>query len=354
MHELVVPLALAGVEVDCEQRLAEQVVAGAVDAGVVPSRLLDGQIHRLELLVDGDLRPHARVAGVLVRALQPAFRTELAAHRHGVEDPQPLARARVEPSHVTLGRARRRRIRTRWVRGTDDDDVLRDDRRRVQADLSVQRVEVLIDVLLQIDNAAVTEALDAIAGARVERDHLVARRHVDDALVVAALPIREPAARQLPRRNLAALAFVEPMDPEQLAVAGVERDDGAARARRRVNDTVDHERRRLKIELAVRPQAVGLEPPRDLETTEIAGVDLVERRVARVAEIAAVGRPFATGSAALRQCQRRHQRQTDRDTRPQVVELHPPPLLLCRQYRPSPRPTACAGLRASCSLEGLC
>ena len=60
---------------------------------------------------------------------------------------------------------------------------------------------------------------DAIAGPRVERDHLITRRHVDDAFVVAVLPIREPAARELARRDLAALAFVEPMDPEQLAVA---------------------------------------------------------------------------------------------------------------------------------------
>ena len=193
---------------------------------------------------------------------------------------------------------------------------------------SVQRIEVLIDVLLQIDDAAVAEALDAIAGARVERDHLIARRHVDDAFVVAVLPVREPAARELPRRDLAALAFVEPMDPEQLAVAGVERDDGAARARRRVDDAVDHQRRRLKIELAIRPEAIGLEAPRDLEAIEVARVDLVERRVARVAEIAAVGRPLAARRAALRQCERRRYGQTDRDPGPQVVELHPPPLFL--------------------------
>ena len=112
---------------------------------VVAGRLLDGQIDRLELLVDGDLRPHARVARVLVRAAQPALGAELAAHRHRVEDPQPLARARVEAAHVAFRHARARRVRARRVRGADDDDVLRDDRRRVQADLAVQRVEVLID-----------------------------------------------------------------------------------------------------------------------------------------------------------------------------------------------------------------
>ena len=61
-----------------------------------------------------------------------------------------------------------------------------------------------------------------------------------------------------------------------------------------------------KLNSRLRPEAVGLEAPRDLEATEIAGVDLVERRVARVAEIAAVGGPLAAGRAALRQCERRH------------------------------------------------
>ncbi len=106
MHELEVPLALAGVEIDGEQRLAEQVVAGPVDAEVVARRLLDGQIDGLELRIDGDLRPDARVARVLVRAAQPALGAELAAHRHRVEDPEPLAGARVEAAHVALDVAR--------------------------------------------------------------------------------------------------------------------------------------------------------------------------------------------------------------------------------------------------------
>ena len=158
-----------------------------------------------------------------------------------------------------------------------------------------------------------------IAGARVERDHLIARRHVDDAFVVAVLPVREPAARELPGRDLAALTFVEPMNPQELAVTGVERDDGAARARRRVDDAVDHQRRRLKIELAIRAETVGLEAPRDLEPIEVARIDLVERRVTRVAEIAAVGAPLAVRRPALRQHrerQRHHRDDGNNDSHP--------------------------------------
>jgi hypothetical protein len=61
------------------------------------------------------------------------------------------------------------------------------------------------------------------------------------------------------------------MHPEQLAVAGVERHDGATGARRRIDDAVDHERRRLEVELAVRPEVIRLEAPGDLERAEVAG-----------------------------------------------------------------------------------
>ena len=44
---------------------------------------------------------------------------------------------------------------------------------------------------------------------------------------------------------------------------------------------------------------VGLEPPRHGELAEVVGGDLIERRVARVACVAAVGRPFAFFGARL-------------------------------------------------------
>jgi hypothetical protein len=86
----------------------------------------------------------------------------------------------------------------------------------------------LVVVLLEIDDTAGAEALHGRSCARVERDELIARRHVDHARVVAALPVCEPAARELARRDLAALTFIEPMHPEQLAIRRIECDDRAA------------------------------------------------------------------------------------------------------------------------------
>jgi hypothetical protein len=87
--------------------------------------------------------------------------------------------------------------------------------------------------------------------------------------------------------------------PQQLAGGCVERHDGAARARGRVQPSLDHERRRLKVEFRSRTEAVRLEPPGDFEVVEVVAAYLIERGVACVAEIPAVGPPLAVLRAAL-------------------------------------------------------
>ena len=140
---------------------------------------------------------------------------------------------------------------------------------------------------------------DRLAGARIERDEPIAGRHIEDSLLLAVAPIGQAAARQLSRRGLAASAFVLAVHPQHLAGRGVERDHRAARAGGREQPAVDHQRRRLELVFRSRAEAVGLESPGDLELAEIVGSDLIERRIARVGEIAAVGRPFACGAARL-------------------------------------------------------
>src|SRR6185436_11184656 len=106
-----------------------------------------------------------------------------------------------------------------------------------------------------------------------------------------------PAARQLPRRRRAARPLVLAVHPEQLARRAVERDHRAARARRGIDDALDHQRRGFELIFRPRTEAVGLEPPRDLELAEVVGVDLIERRVPHMTEIAAVAAPFALRGA---------------------------------------------------------
>src|SRR6202521_5323932 len=111
-----------------------------------------------------------------------------------MEDPQALARAHVEAAYIALLVRLAARRAAGQMRGADDDDVLRDDRRRVQADLTLHEVHDLVIVLLQIDDAVLAEPRHERAGLGVERDELVARRHVENSLLAAVGPVREPSA----------------------------------------------------------------------------------------------------------------------------------------------------------------
>ena len=136
-------------------------------------------------------------------------------------------------------------------------------------------------------------------GLRVECDEPVPGRDVEDALFGAVGPIREPTAGELPRGGRTARSLVLAVHPQLLAGGGVERDDGSPRAAGRVEHALDHERRRLQVELRPRPEVVHLEAPRDLERAEVGGGDLIEWSVPGVAKVAAIGRPLAAADARL-------------------------------------------------------
>ena len=58
------PLALAGFEIERDQRLAEQSRPGTMAAVVITGRQLHGKVDGIELFVDRDLSPHAGVPRV--------------------------------------------------------------------------------------------------------------------------------------------------------------------------------------------------------------------------------------------------------------------------------------------------
>ena len=110
-------------------------------------------------------------------------------------------------------------------RRADEDRVVDDGRRRVQADFRLLEVGLLAvddDALLEVDDTVGAEARHGLAGLGVERDQAVTGGDVDDALVTLAVgPVGEAAARQLARRPArGALAFVQAVGPLDLAGGG--------------------------------------------------------------------------------------------------------------------------------------
>jgi hypothetical protein len=73
VHELVVLAPHAGLEVDGDETLGEQVVVGAVPTEVITRSRLDRQIDESEFHVDRDLRSDSGVAGVDGGVVQPAL-----------------------------------------------------------------------------------------------------------------------------------------------------------------------------------------------------------------------------------------------------------------------------------------
>src|SRR4030095_876126 len=114
---------------------------------------------------------------------------------------------------------------------------------------------------------------------------------VDDCSGAPVAPVRQPAPRQLTRRFLPALAFVEAAHPLHFTRCRIERHDGAPGACRRIQHATDHERRRLEIELRTRTQVVCLESPRDVERAEVAGIDLIEWRITMAGKTGALSTP---------------------------------------------------------------
>jgi hypothetical protein len=238
-----VPLALAGLQIDGDETFGEQVVSGPRAAVVVMRRQLHGQVRHPELEVDGDLRPHAGVAGIGPRVLFPRLGANLPRFGNGLEHPQPLARSHVERAHATLHVRSAARVGAGLEGGADEDDIAGDDGRGVQADRRRIHVHGRVEVQFEIDDAVAAERGVTHPGLRIERDQAIAGRHVEDAFLAAVAPVREAAARQLSRRRRRTRAFVLAVHPLQLARCRIEREHRAACAAGRIKTTADHQRR---------------------------------------------------------------------------------------------------------------
>ena len=303
------------------RRFAEQVVAGAMAAVEIRGRRFDRQIDQPGFRIDGDLGPDAGVAVDRPRVVLPGLVAELAGARNRVERPDQLAGAHVERARQPFGVVVRDDREAFLERRADEHHVVDDGRRRVQADfagLEIDRLPIAEDrAFLQVDDAVLAERRDRLAGLRIERDHAVAGGDEDHSIVAFAVgPVRDAAAGELARRDRGAVAFAEAVDPHQLAGLGVERDDRSARAAGRVEHALDHQRRAFELVLGTRAEAVGLEAPGDFELVEVAGVDLIERRVLAASQIGRVHRPLAVLGARLSRRARLSGKVGERWTRP--------------------------------------
>ena len=262
---------------------------------VVAGAVFGREVHAIELFVDRDGRPVAGVARVRPRVVFPRVVAELAGLRNGVEDPQALAGAHVVAANVSLDVFFRARRAAGKMCGANDDDVVAERGRRVEADVGRLEIDArLIDLRLQIDDAVAAERRDRDAGLRVQRNHVVAGSDGDDALVTLAVgPVREPASGALARARRRRACLRPCATSTTSRRWRDQRHDGAPRAGLHVHHVADDDRHRLHVEVGTRAEVVGLEAPRDAQVLGVVLVDLVERRIFRAARLGGIGAPLA-------------------------------------------------------------
>ena len=194
-----------------------------------------------------------------------------------MEDPQALAGLHVEAAHVAFDISLAGGDAAGLVRRAHDHHVLGDHWSGVQADFAIERIDDLVVVGFEVDDAVFTEGRDAITGFRVQCDESVAGGHIEDSLFGSVGPVGQAASGKLARGDGAAASFIFAVDPQQLAGGGIERDHSAARAGGGIDHALGHQGRAFHVELGAGAEVLGLESPGHLELVEIVAVNLIER-----------------------------------------------------------------------------
>ncbi len=297
MHCLVGPSPLAGVDVERHQRariaLAERIAVAAPDVRRPhPHR----QIHQPQLRVVGRGDPGVRrVVGVGVGGR----RQRVFVGRAGIPGPDQFSSVDVEaPDHaggffggviVDDGAA-------------DHDDLVADHRRRGRL-VEARRLDA--HALLEVERAVIGEAFAGLAGVGIDRDHAAVIDRQEDlsraigrrrlALGVdrarRRLVIGHAAAGQVLKRGVALELRIE--GPTHRAGFGIEREQ-LLMLRTQIQCVPHLDRRHLEGSLGRIAQALtiaGAEGPGHLELADIAGRDLLQRRIALAGLTATVGAP---------------------------------------------------------------
>ena len=348
MHHLIVPFPHTRFHIDRDERIAEEIVAGAMSAVFIHQRHADRDVDEAKFRICGIGGPWIVLADTFAAnlgAVFPCFGTEFARLRNEVEFPELTPRVHIEAAHKT-GNV----VHANWVvavnrRIADHDHAVHDDSRRTGGDLPIRWIDAdcairtnalhriprlarlrfasgccfrddqragVIDrqrhhrkaqSLLQIDDAIDAEVRIRQARARVERHHVITRRDDDHAFVLAVGPIRWTATGELSRRLLPANPLVEAIHPERLAGFRIDRHHGTTRRGNGENSAIRIQRRGAIV--LVGPEGSGVPLPRHLQLAEIIGRDLIEWRVACAVRVATPVSPFTRRVAAH---QRRHAR----------------------------------------------
>src|SRR6266508_3414088 len=176
------PDALAGVRVQTQQRVGEQVVAMPVRPVKIESRRAGRREDQSAPLIDNQPCPIVRAADVPPCVFRPRLVTEFARVRYRVKDPPLFSRANAERAYVA-----RRGGQFLASQSADDKHVFVNGARRGVADRDLPGVAP-DKTFAQIDASLLAEARRRLSGLRVERIEPMPKPE-EDSLISAVFPI---------------------------------------------------------------------------------------------------------------------------------------------------------------------
>src|SRR5579863_300448 len=214
VHHLKMPSPLAGLQIDADQALTEQVVAWPLATVEVGCRRFNRQIDEAELFIYGHLSPYAGVAVGGPGAVPPCFVANLAGARDRVEGPQEFAVVCVVGAYQTFGVVMCDDRHAFFERRSDDYHILNHERSGMKARLAVFQIDLFAGAGghadLEVHHSVPAEARDGSACVGVQLYEPVTGSDEDDPIVALAVgPVRDAAAGKLPGRDGRALAFAE-------------------------------------------------------------------------------------------------------------------------------------------------
>ena len=280
VDELLVPEALAGVGVERQQAIGEQIRTVAVAAPEIRLGRFGGHVEDAALLIEREAGPVRHGAGRLVPIRRPGMVAVFARVRDRVEDPTQLAVAHVVGADGPGAAGE----------SADDVQILVDHARCVD-DYAGRALAVGdLDGGAEMDRAVLSKGGDQLAGLCVQGIE-VGPGAGEDALVVAARPVDDTA---LPFAGLTGSHAGGVEGPDWFAGGGVQGNDFAV-GRCRIEHSVEDQGVGLKL-----ADIAGVVGPGDFQLLDVGFVDLVEGRVVCGAFVAQVDRPVVVGCGLRR------------------------------------------------------
>src|SRR5690606_19677269 len=213
-------------------------------------------------------------------AVQPGVITLFATGRNIAVCPQQFAGTYVVCAHVTLDVVCVRRTHGNLVSSTYHHNVTNDGRREGQGHVEVVTNRAQTQANSKVQDAVVTEARNRNTGFGIQCSQEVTRGYHKNDFLFAVSPVGNAFAGVFTRGAVKTLTLLRTPHPQGLTGFCIDSNHVTGGTSSGVQNAIDHDRVGYAQTFRTRTKVVGFPAPYDLQILHIAGVDLIQRRIA--------------------------------------------------------------------------